>query len=769
MSRFTWMSTVISFLALVLPAPSAYSQITDAQVRESIQRGMRYLISQQKTTGGWQESFPVHPGGVTSLCTLALLNCGQDVKSREIQLALQHLRSLGNPEMVYAVSLQTMVFCLAEPNRDKAMILNNVQWLEKAQLKEGNRKGAWAYSPGRGSGDNSNTQFALLALYEAERIGVAVDPETWKLALDYWLRTQRKDGSWGYTEGDPSTGSMTCAGIASVIIAMGQINQGDATVEGGQVQCCGQQADNGAIDHAFNWLGDKFQVVRNPGSSSYLYYYLYGVERVGRMSGRRFIGGHDWFRESAELIVSQQDALQGRWEGVQHSETEPLVATPLALLVLSKGRRPVVMSKLRHGQGTDWDSHRSGVQHLTNRVERLWKRDLTWQTIDMQAATAEDLLESPVLFLSGNNHLEMTAEDEEKLRQYVSRGGFIFAEACCGGEAFDHDFRELMKRLFPDSTLRLLPADHPVWFAEQKVDPEFMKPLYGIDACCRTSVVYCPQDLSCYWELNRGARQTTYPDAVKKQIEASLRIGSNVVTYATNRELRNKLDRPQFAIDSAKGEVLDRGTLRVPKLLHGGGSDDAPQALPNMLQFLRTQGQMRVVVENRLIAATDEELAEFPIAFMHGRRAFRFSAEERQALATFVERGGTLFADAICASPQFAESFHREMEAVFPGKKFARIPPEHPLFTNAFRGFDIPKVTLRDPQQRAGEDPLRATLNQVSPVLEGLMIDDRIAVIFSPFDLSCALESGASLDCKGYTKEDAGRLAINVMLFALQQ
>jgi hypothetical protein len=78
-------------------------------------------------------------------------------------------------------------------------------------------------------------------------------------------------------------------------------------------------------------------------------------------------------------------------------------------------------------------------------------------------------------------------------------------------------------------------------------------------------------------------------------------------------------------------------------------------------------------------------------------------------------------------------------------------------------------VTLRDPQQRGGEDPLRATLNQVSPVLEGLTIDDRIAVIFSPFDLSCALENGASLDCKGYTKEDASRLAINVMLFALQQ
>ena len=60
--------------------------------------------------------------------------------------------------------------------------------------------------------------------------------------------------------------------------------------------------------------------------------------------------------------------------------------------------------------------------------------------------------------------------------------------------------------MFPDSQLRLLPPDHAVWFAEGKVDPQYMRPLYGIDACCRTSVVYCPQNLSCLWELSvRGA------------------------------------------------------------------------------------------------------------------------------------------------------------------------------------------------------------------------------------------------------------------------
>ena len=96
------------------------------------------------------------------------------------------------------------------------------------------------------------------------------------------------------------------------------------------------------------------------------------------------------------------------------------------------------------------------------------------------------------------------------LHDYVLQGGFLFAEAACEGEAFDRAFRRLMRELFPDRELRLLPPDHPVWLAETAIASEFARPLYGFDSCCRTSVVYCPRDLGCYWEL-AGNRQAEYP------------------------------------------------------------------------------------------------------------------------------------------------------------------------------------------------------------------------------------------------------------------
>ena len=64
---------------------------------------------------------------------------------------------------------------------------------------------------------------------------------------------------------------------------------------------------------------------------------------------------------------------------------------------------------------------------------------------------------------------------------------------------------------------------------------------------------------------------------------------------------------------------------------------------------------------------------------------------------------------------------------------------------------------------------LKAAIRQVEPDLEGIKIGDRYAVIFSRYDISCALENHESLECEGYTRQDAARIALNVLLYSLHQ
>jgi hypothetical protein len=211
----------------------------------------------------------------------------------------------------------------------------------------------------------------------------------------------------------------------------------------------------------------------------------------------------------------------------------------------------------------------------------------------------------------------------------------------------------------------------------------------------------------------------------------------------------------------------ERGALLIPKLTHGGGSDDAPNAVRNLERYLEKQLEIRIDPKPLLIAPDNERLYDYPLMFLHGRRAFRFSASERKALREYLDRGGFVFADAICAQVEFAESFRKEMQTIYPEAKWQRIPADHAIFTSEYRGFELKTVSLRDPQARGEDDKLSARIVKIEPLLEGLEIDGRYAVILSPYDLSCALENSQSLECKGYVRDDAARIGANIVLYAL--
>lgn len=768
------LALAIALMVLVSSA-RARADLSPDEVRASIDRAVAYLQKEQGNNGIWPEH-PGYVGGITALCTLALLNAGVDVRDEKMQKSLVYLRNL-TPTQTYVVSLEIMVFCAAEPKKDRLVIRRLAKWLEDNQITNGDGVGGWSYPwPATGTGDESNSQFALLALYEAERAGISVNDKTWRLALQYWHQDQNADGSWGYL-GRYGTGSMTCAGITSVIIASGELNHGDAEVVGDQVKCCGDHRANDSVARGMHWLDRNFSVHSNPsaatprGTQGNLLYYLYGLERTGRMSASRFIGRHDWYREGVDLLVRKQDPLSGYWVGTGQAEQNFHIATSLGLLFMAKGRRPVLVAKLKHGPEDDWDHHRGDLANLTSYVEKKWQRDLTWQIIDPAAASVDDLLQAPVLFFNGQRVPEFTAEQKKLLRDYVDRGGFIFAEACCGGAEFDAGFRKLMAEVFPEQEykLRLLPPEHPVWHAEEPVDPKFARPLLGIDIGCRTSVVYCPDNLSCYWELARPGRKQQLPARVEAEVAAVCAIGANVMAYATNRELKYKFESFAVASTNAPQDNFDRGKLYVARLQHPGGCNAAPGALPNLLRLAGDKLKVRVDTEARELSIGDPKLFHYHLVFMHGRHSFRLTPPERKQLRTFLERGGMLVADAICSSGEFNESFTREMAAIFPEQKLERIPPTHPLFTTQFGGEDLSSVERREPQRGAADGPLRSQVRAGEPYLEGLKLGERYAVIFSPFDISCALESHESLECEGYTRKDAARIGLNLLLYSFHQ
>ena len=168
------------------------------------------------------------------------------------------------------------------------------------------------------------------------------------------------------------------------------------------------------------------------------------------------------------------------------------------------------------------------------------------------------------------------------------------------------------------------------------------------------------------------------------------------------------------------------------------------------------------------LVPSDENLRSYPLAYLHGRSAFEFSPQEIGKLREYLNGGAVLFADACCGSPQFDQSFRKLVQQLFPDQKLERIPITHELFSQGI-GFDIRKVKRRIPQSGNLTDPLDPTLREGEPFLEGIQIKGRYCVIYSKYDLSCALERQASVACAGYDHHDAVRIAVNVIRYALLQ
>ena len=727
--------------------PVAAQNVSAEDVERSIRAGVAFLLKAQRPNGTWGTKV-----GESALVTLALLTAGESPQSAPVKAGLDALRKARiDPQYeTYTVALITMAFAAADPIQYRDDIARFAEWLERGQT----RAGAWSYNAaGAGTGqvgDNSNTQYALLGLHAASETGFAVSPNVWGRARAYWVGHQANNGGWGYQVGGSSpTGSMTCAGISSLIISGLKRVQGREQIVNGRVERCGDEAVNPSLQRGLDWVAANFDVNQNPGSvGSWKYYYLYGMERVGRLSGRRYFGAHDWYREGAAHLVRNQDPLQGYWQG-GGQEGDPILATSFALLFLAKGRAPVLINKLRHGPGADWDNDHDDIANLVGVVSRDWKHLLTWQVVDPNTASVEDMLQAPIAYFNGHDVPVFSPAGRDRLREYVEQGGLIVAEACCGRPGFRVGFEKLMKQVFPDPDLELHPLlkDHAVWRAKYDLT-ESTYPLWGIEHGCRTVVIYSPDDLSCYWNQLETA-------SGEPRVRSATALGQNIVDYATGRELpADKLAIRDVA--DFKDDQPRRGALRIAKLRHAGDWNIAPLAIPNLTTSLRDKLKFDVVINHKELFPSDPNMVHYPLVYLHGRGSVGFSDDDLAPLRRHLSPGGgTLFADAACGAPAFDISFRRMIAALLPDRPLVPIPPTDPFYTQKI-GFDL-SASKRTNSAGGAEG---------WPDLEGVKIDGRWAVIYSKLDLGCSLQKQAGIDCKGYVHDSALKIATNIVIYA---
>jgi len=150
--------------------------------------------------------------------------------------------------------------------------------------------------------------------------------------------------------------------------------------------------------------------------------------------------------------------------------------------------------------------------------------------------------------------------------------------------------------------------------------------------------------------------------------------------------------------------------------------------------------------------------AEIPVLYLTGHEGFTLTTEIRKKLRWYLQDGGTLICDACCGSDDYLEAWVREMNIIFPRRRSAKLPPDHPVFHCVY---DIDKVRYK----------VEKKYFTAPPTLLGIGIGCRTAVFLTPYDLSCGWsghshEHGKRVWSEKTGAEDAMRMGVNILAYA---
>lgn len=190
------------------------------------------------------------------------------------------------------------------------------------------------------------------------------------------------------------------------------------------------------------------------------------------------------------------------------------------------------------------------------------------------------------------------------------------------------------------------------------------------------------------------------------------------------------------------------------------GDWDVDQRMPaNVLNSLAEYTTISIAPKERVVDLDSPAVFESPFGYLAGRRLVEFSAAERDRLERWLQQGGFLFADDCNHDIDglFARSFEAEMARIFGGAALRKLPNDHAIYSAFFRFPDGPPNTSLE-LNGWGDD-------LVHEYLKGIVIDGRLAVLYSNKDYGC--EWDYDFRNKRFYAEDNTRFAVNIVTHAL--
>ena len=690
-------------------------------------------------------------GGLTSIATYALLAAGESPQDARIRSAVEWLKK-ADIKGVYALGMRLQVWNFLPKTEVRVLIEHDAKLLLLALKSKDNQKGFFDYlvTPSAGY-DHSVSQYGVLGLWaaaEAEQ-PFEVPEKFWELVEQAWLRDQDKTGGWAYhakpEAAYPLSMAMTAAGVASLFITQDYVHG----LEG--VTCKGN-IHNPGIEAGIKWMGEHFSEI---GENLYAWY---GIERIGVASGLKYIGTIDWYREGCNRIVPMAPS----W----NAERGPVPGTSFALLFMVRGRGAVLMNKLDYElnqpagrnekvREAHWNQRPRDAANVTRFIGHEREKFYNWQIVNLKVPEAE-LHDAPIMYIAGDQALDMKKDDEAKLRLYVEQGGLILCNADCNSQNFLNSILKsspgkpsFAQRLFPGYEVRKLPNDHPIYTAEMFQRRDWKQPvdLMAVGNGSREfMLVFSGADPAQFWQTRTfGGRESFH------------QIMANIFLYATENSKSPRFKGKSYIVTQNIAVKAAR-TMKVARLEYSGNWNPEPGGWRRIAAYMHNNQSLDLTID--AIKLGDGKLTpDYKAAHLTGNVSFHLSDKQRAEVKAFTDAGGLLIVDSCGGSGEFTSSVEAELGKIFPEDSKNLLTPL-PFEDSLYSAPRIEEVSYRRAAQRMLVGKLK------SPQIRSIVQSGKTVLYYSPQDLSVGIVGQDVDGIFGYSPATATELMRNMLLKA---
>ena len=190
------------------------------------------------------------------------------------------------------------------------------------------------------------------------------------------------------------------------------------------------------------------------------------------------------------------------------------------------------IARMRYQGGGDWYNDPSAIPNLLQFI----KKETTMLTAEDERRVGimdQELFSYPILFMTGHGKIYFSEEEAKRLRHYLTKGGFLFADDDYGMDKF---FRAEIKKVFPDKDLVELPFNHAIYHSHfsfgnglPKIHEQDGGPPHGY-------AIFHEGRMVVFYSFNTNisdgwADPEVHKDPLQVRLQA-LKMGINIIVYA---------------------------------------------------------------------------------------------------------------------------------------------------------------------------------------------------------------------------------------------